>query len=187
MSQFLKIYLSTYLSIIYLSTYLSGFLGGLGVKNQPALQEMWVQILVWEDSHGTPLQYSYWENPMDRGAWQATAHGVTKVRHDWSDLACTHLRIICLSPVDLVSLESCDWRSTKITLKQVRRTCAPWKQRVCLEHLYVSTMKTMPGTCLVLNKHFLDSWLKKCDKDNKNSTGCYNSQKKSHRNLKIKL
>ena len=28
--------------------------------------------------HGTPLQYSCLENPMDRGAWQATVHGVTK-------------------------------------------------------------------------------------------------------------
>ena len=25
-----------------------------------------------------PLQYSCLENPMDRGAWQATVHGVTK-------------------------------------------------------------------------------------------------------------
>ena len=25
-----------------------------------------------------PLQYSYLENPMDRGAWGATVHGVTK-------------------------------------------------------------------------------------------------------------
>ena len=24
--------------------------------------------------HGTPLQYSCLENPMDRGAWQATVH-----------------------------------------------------------------------------------------------------------------
>ena len=28
--------------------------------------------------HGNPLQYSWLENPMDRGAWQATGHGVTK-------------------------------------------------------------------------------------------------------------
>ena len=27
---------------------------------------------------GNPLQYSSLGNPMDRGAWQATAHGVTK-------------------------------------------------------------------------------------------------------------
>ena len=28
--------------------------------------------------HGKPLQYSCLRNPMDRGAWRATAHGVTK-------------------------------------------------------------------------------------------------------------
>ena len=28
--------------------------------------------------NGNPLQYFCLENPMDRGAWRATAHGVTK-------------------------------------------------------------------------------------------------------------
>ena len=28
--------------------------------------------------HGNPLSYSCLENPMDRGAWQATVHEVTK-------------------------------------------------------------------------------------------------------------
>ena len=28
--------------------------------------------------HDNPFQYSCLENPMDRGAWQATVHGVTK-------------------------------------------------------------------------------------------------------------
>ena len=28
--------------------------------------------------HGNPLQYSYLENPVDRGAWRATVHRVTK-------------------------------------------------------------------------------------------------------------
>ena len=32
--------------------------------------------------YGNPLQYSCLENPMDRGAWQATVHGVARVRHD---------------------------------------------------------------------------------------------------------
>ena len=32
--------------------------------------------------HGNPLQYSCLENPMDRGAWQAIAHGVARVGHD---------------------------------------------------------------------------------------------------------
>ena len=34
------------------------------------------------EGNGNPLQYSCLENPMDRGAWQATVHGMTRVRHD---------------------------------------------------------------------------------------------------------
>ena len=37
--------------------------------------------------NGNPLQYSFWENPMDRGAWQARVQGSQTVRHNWSDLA----------------------------------------------------------------------------------------------------
>ena len=33
------------------------------------------------EGNGNPCQYSCLENPMDRGAWQATVHGVT-VRYD---------------------------------------------------------------------------------------------------------
>ena len=33
-----------------------------------------------EEGHGTPLQYSCLEDPMDRGAWRATVHGVTENR-----------------------------------------------------------------------------------------------------------
>ena len=29
-----------------------------------------------------PLEYSCLENPMDRGAWQATVHGIARVGHD---------------------------------------------------------------------------------------------------------
>ena len=35
--------------------------------------------------NGNPLQYSCLENPMDRGAWQATVHGVAKSRTRPSD------------------------------------------------------------------------------------------------------
>ena len=30
--------------------------------------------------HGNPLQYSWLENPMDKGAWPATVHSVTKIQ-----------------------------------------------------------------------------------------------------------
>ena len=32
--------------------------------------------------NGNPLQYSCLENPMDRGDWQATVHGVARVGHN---------------------------------------------------------------------------------------------------------
>ena len=31
-----------------------------------------------EEGNGNPLQYSSLENPMDRGAWWATVHGITE-------------------------------------------------------------------------------------------------------------
>ena len=43
---------------------------------------MWARSLGQEDSpgegNGSPLHYSYMGNPMDRGTWGATVHGVTK-------------------------------------------------------------------------------------------------------------
>ena len=31
------------------------------------------------EGNGNPLQYPGLENPLDRGAWSATVHGVTKI------------------------------------------------------------------------------------------------------------
>ena len=45
--------------------------------------------------HGNPRQYSCLENPTDRGARQATVHGVAKSRTRLSDLACTQFGVGC--------------------------------------------------------------------------------------------
>ena len=37
--------------------------------------------------HGDPLQYSCLENPMGRGAWQATVHRVTKSQTELKQLS----------------------------------------------------------------------------------------------------
>ena len=37
--------------------------------------------------YGNPLQYSYLENPMDKGAWQATVHLVAKSRMQLKQLS----------------------------------------------------------------------------------------------------
>ena len=34
------------------------------------------------EGNGNLLQYPYLGNPMDKGAWQATVHGVTRVRYN---------------------------------------------------------------------------------------------------------
>ena len=54
------------------------------VKNLPAMQETWVQVPGREDplekemaTHSPHLQ-----NPMDRGAWKATVHGIARIGHD---------------------------------------------------------------------------------------------------------
>ena len=50
------------------------------VMNLPARQETWVSSLSWEDpleeSMATAFSILAWRIPMDRGAWQATVHGV---------------------------------------------------------------------------------------------------------------
>ena len=59
------------------------------VKNQPAMQETQVQSSGWEDTlekgMATLLQSSILENPMDRGAWRGTVHGVTNNQTQLSD------------------------------------------------------------------------------------------------------
>ena len=62
------------------------------VKNPPAMQETACNTAALGlipglgrspgEGNGNPLQYSCLGNATDRGAWQATVHGVTKVRHD---------------------------------------------------------------------------------------------------------
>ena len=67
-------------------TIIQGFPGGSVVKNPPAnagdARDMgsvpWSVRSPGEEGNGNPLQYSCLENPVDRGAWWATVHKVTK-------------------------------------------------------------------------------------------------------------
>ena len=67
-----------------------GFPGGSVVENSPAGDARDVgSILGLERSprvgNGNPLQYSCLENPMARGAWWATVHGVVKSQTGLND------------------------------------------------------------------------------------------------------
>ena len=52
------------------------------VKNLAAMKEIWVRSLGWEDplEEGMAIHSSIlaWRIPMDRGAWWAMVHGITK-------------------------------------------------------------------------------------------------------------
>ena len=52
------------------------------VKNLPSMWETWVRSLGWEDpleeGMATHSRILAWRIPLDRGAWWATVHGVTK-------------------------------------------------------------------------------------------------------------
>ena len=68
------------------------FPGGSAVKNQPANVGDAAGAMGSipglgrspGEGNGYPLQYSYGENPMDRGAWRAAVHGVP---NSWTGLS----------------------------------------------------------------------------------------------------
>ena len=74
--------------ILYWSIANSGFPGGSVVKNLPVNAGDTVLIPgsgrapSLGEGNGYPLQYSCLGNPMDRGAWRDTVHGVARVRRD---------------------------------------------------------------------------------------------------------
>ena len=63
-----------------------GFPGGSVVKNPPANAGDMGSVSGLGgfpgEINGNPLQYSHMGNPMGRGAWQATVHGVSRVGHN---------------------------------------------------------------------------------------------------------
>ena len=79
------------------SRYMFSFPGGTVVKIHLPVQEMqqtWVQSLGQADplekGMATHSSILAWKNSMDRGAWRATVHGVTKSQTWLNDWTLTH-------------------------------------------------------------------------------------------------
>ena len=142
------------------------------VKNLPVMQEIWVQSL--EKGMVTHSSYSCLENPMDRGAWWATVHRVSKSQTQLSDFTSLHL----------ISLQSKGlWRVFSNTTGQKHQFfgAQPSSQSNSHSHPFMTTGKTIALTkqtfvgkvmSLLLNmrsslvitflprsKHLLISWL----------------------------
>ena len=79
------------------------------------MQETQLQSVSQEISlgkgNGNPLQYSCLENPMDRGAWQATVHRVTKSQTQRKQLS-THV-----SPTDTLQVSTTNALETSCSEK----------------------------------------------------------------------
>ena len=73
---------------MHICMYLNAFLVAQMLKNPPAIWETWVKFLGWEDplekGMATHSSILAWRTPMDRGAWRATVHGVSK---SWTQLS----------------------------------------------------------------------------------------------------
>jgi len=84
--------------------YFGASLVAQSVKNLPAMQKTCVRFLGWEDplekEMTTHSSIFAWRIPVDRGAWQATVHGVTRVGHDLATKppppSLSYLHTLCL-------------------------------------------------------------------------------------------
>ena len=106
MNQFLKINFYLCLCLSISSIYLSGYweiiysfiervciihifipIGFISLEDLTNMQTILIE------GNGNPLQYSCWENPINRRAWWATVHGVTKSwtwPHTWTNTVKVH-------------------------------------------------------------------------------------------------
>jgi len=73
------------------------------VKNPPEMQDTCVQFWGWEDTlkwgMATHSSILAWD-PLDRGAWWATVHGVGKESDTNKATACMHAQDFLFVPID---------------------------------------------------------------------------------------
>ena len=68
--------------------------------------------------NGNPLQYSCLENPIDKEPGGLKSMRSQRVRHNWSDLACTHKLEVCVCVCECVCVRT-------------RVMCYAWLLRLC--------------------------------------------------------
>ena len=80
--------------------------------------------------HGNPLQYSCLDNPMDRGTWRATVHGVAKSRTRLERLSMQHAKHTRGFLLETWSLE------TGVQVPQMTAVPSAWAGQVLLFAVY---------------------------------------------------
>ena len=90
------------------------------------------------EGNGNPLQYSCLENPMDRGAWWTTVHGVTRVGHYW---------VISLHFIlHLLTFSSCSFLTINILAQGIKQDPSCQMSTKCVWiGLNTITITSLPG------------------------------------------
>ena len=103
-----------------------------GYKRSLEGLHFWWSVTSWWGRHGYPLQYSFLENPKDRGAWWATVHGVAESQTRLSDLAAAVVDFLVGGVHEMfrwmaVIWEWGRWEESRYVGRWVRPTAAlPW-------------------------------------------------------------
>ena len=106
--------------------------------------------------NGNPPQCSCLENSMDRGTWQATVHGVAKLRHDWAtEHTYTLLSYILnlVSQFHLLHQSQEQHKQWKLKLKVAASPCGSRKKAT-----KVPSEETTIGIAVGTQKNHLTSW-----------------------------
>ena len=64
--------------VSYTAWILAACLSYLGYDNFLKIGIYWCMVVLHAEGNGNPFQYHRLKNPMDRGGWRATVHGVTE-------------------------------------------------------------------------------------------------------------
>ena len=116
------------------------------VKNLPAMTETWVRSLGWEDpleeGMATHSSILAWRIHMDRGAWQATVHGVAKSQTWLSDFCFQVIKLSIDSESRTASLQN--------AITEVKEKCpqiqSEWMNEWHLERIHLFSISWLP-TC----------------------------------------
>ena len=121
------------------------------------------------EGHGNPLQYSCLENPIDRGAWRATVHGVMKSQTQLKWLS-THVgtwdyyfQQVIVSRM-LTRMPGVGWQPGDITV--VQRWCLHWINLLVDTHVVTATRRCIFVSIILLFRAYegkTQGWLLSTD------------------------
>ena len=111
------------------------------------------------EGNGNPLQYYCLENPMDRGAWKATVHGVAKSRTWLSDFTFTFTLVafkqMLVLTLNFFQVQHC---SVQSSCSVVSDSATPWTtacQASLSDTNSLSLLKLMSIESVIPSNHFI--------------------------------